>query len=216
MFPTLLKEPSRRKPKEKPCCCQRRRPLKTRNAARRGPGSTALGARGRRVSEQRGIAWDERGIQRDGVSREISAGDDPRGWSAPPPPRGRCWRGPWSQARCSSRKVVRHRQQGHFPYVNQNGTDFAARTNARKSKYSSMDISASECKSITKVCPCESRCSVTVQKVSLNVSALSSWCSCWCSCWAIWPQEVELSSGSRRVAGSIPPWACRSVPERDA
>ena len=22
-------------------------------------------------------------------------------------------------------------------------------------------------------------------------------------------QEVELSSGSRRVAGSIPPWACR-------
>ena len=24
-------------------------------------------------------------------------------------------------------------------------------------------------------------------------------------------QEVELSSGSRRVAGSIPPWACRSV-----
>ena len=29
-------------------------------------------------------------------------------------------------------------------------------------------------------------------------------------------QEVELSSGSRRVAGSIPPWACRSVPEQDA
>ena len=28
-------------------------------------------------------------------------------------------------------------------------------------------------------------------------------------------QEVELSSGSRRVAGSIPPWACRSVPEQD-
>ena len=24
-------------------------------------------------------------------------------------------------------------------------------------------------------------------------------------------QEVELSSGSRRVAGSIPPWVCRSV-----
>ena len=29
-------------------------------------------------------------------------------------------------------------------------------------------------------------------------------------------QEVELSSGSRRVAGSIPPWACRSVLEQDA
>ena len=28
-------------------------------------------------------------------------------------------------------------------------------------------------------------------------------------------QEVELSSGSRRVAGSIPPWACQSVPEQD-
>ena len=28
-------------------------------------------------------------------------------------------------------------------------------------------------------------------------------------------REVELSSGSRRVAGSIPPWACRSVPEQD-
>ena len=28
-------------------------------------------------------------------------------------------------------------------------------------------------------------------------------------------QEVEQSSGSRRVAGSIPPWACRSVPEQD-
>ena len=28
-------------------------------------------------------------------------------------------------------------------------------------------------------------------------------------------QEVELSSGSRKVAGSIPPWACRSVPEQD-
>ena len=28
-------------------------------------------------------------------------------------------------------------------------------------------------------------------------------------------QEVELSSGSRRVAGSIPPWVCRSVPEQD-
>ena len=28
-------------------------------------------------------------------------------------------------------------------------------------------------------------------------------------------QEVELSSGSRRVAGSIPPWTCRSVPEQD-
>ena len=28
-------------------------------------------------------------------------------------------------------------------------------------------------------------------------------------------QEVELSSGSRRVAGSIPPWVCRSVLEQD-
>ena len=28
-------------------------------------------------------------------------------------------------------------------------------------------------------------------------------------------QEVELPSGNRRVAGSIPPWACRSVPEQD-
>ena len=28
-------------------------------------------------------------------------------------------------------------------------------------------------------------------------------------------QEVELSSGSRRVTGSIPPWVCRSVPEQD-
>ena len=36
--------------------------------------------------------------------------------------------------------------------------------------------------------------------------------------WGKWgdvAQEVELSSGSRRVAGSIPPWACRSVPEQD-
>ena len=31
--------------------------------------------------------------------------------------------------------------------------------------------------------------------------------------WLIW--RYELSSGSRRVAGSIPPWACRSVPEQD-
>ena len=30
--------------------------------------------------------------------------------------------------------------------------------------------------------------------------------------WGDVAQEVELSSGSRRVAGSIPPWACRSVP----
>ena len=28
-------------------------------------------------------------------------------------------------------------------------------------------------------------------------------------------QEVELSSGSQRVAGSIPRWACRGVPEQD-
>ena len=33
--------------------------------------------------------------------------------------------------------------------------------------------------------------------------------------WGDVAQEVELSSGSRRVAGSIPPWACRSVPEQD-
>ena len=33
--------------------------------------------------------------------------------------------------------------------------------------------------------------------------------------WGDVAQEVELSSGSRRVASSIPPWACRSVPERD-
>ena len=32
--------------------------------------------------------------------------------------------------------------------------------------------------------------------------------------WGDMAQEVELSSGSRRVAGSIPPWVCWSVPEQ--